>query len=141
LKDFLKPTCPQPSLLFIAFVVTSKKINIKKGMIRSVYSNAVATSDECQHLCSKIHTGQKCQNTTFGKLKVPRSCYRLDGYSGVMPLDAQADMPDRCYSYLLQETMDYLSIRDSFDGSRATLENPKCSRIGKVRKGYSQKDG
>lgn len=57
----------------------------------------------------------------FGKLKVPRSCYRLTGYSSVMPLDAQADLPDRCYSYLLQETMDYLSIRDSFNESRTTL--------------------
>ena len=39
-----------------------------------------------------------------------------------MPLDAQADLPDRCYSYLLQETMDYLCVRDSFDESKATLE-------------------
>ena len=57
----------------------------------------------------------------FGKLKVPRSCYRLEGYSSVMPLDAQADLPDRCYSYLLQETMNYLSMRDSFNESQATL--------------------
>ena len=37
----------------------------------------------------------------FGKFKVPRTCYRLEGYCGIMPLDAQADLPDRCYSYLL----------------------------------------
>jgi len=50
----------------------------------------------------------------FGKFKVPRSSYRLEGYWSVMPLDAQADLPQRCYSYLLQELMDFLSIRDSF---------------------------
>ncbi len=58
----------------------------------------------------------------FGKLNVPRSCYRLEGYSGIMPLDAQADLPDRCYSYLLQEIMDYLGIRDSFGESSAILK-------------------
>ena len=57
----------------------------------------------------------------FGKLKVPRTCYRLEGYWGVMPLDAQADLPDRCYSYLLQEIMDFLSIRDSFDEAALSL--------------------
>ena len=31
----------------------------------------------------------------FGKLKVPRSCYRSEGNCGVMPLDGQADLPDR----------------------------------------------
>ncbi|PIE63039.1 MAG: hypothetical protein CSA25_02290, partial [Desulfobacter postgatei] len=40
----------------------------------------------------------------LGKFKVPRTCYRLKGFCGIMPLDAQADLPDRCYSYLLQET-------------------------------------
>lgn len=69
----------------------------------------------------------------FGKFKVPRSCYRLEGYSGVMPLDAQADLPDRCYSYLLQEIMDYLGIRDGFDESRATLEKVLGLKISSSR--------
>jgi hypothetical protein len=57
----------------------------------------------------------------FGKFKVPRTCYRLEGFWGVMPLDAQADLPDRCYSYLLQEVMDFFSIRDSFDEAVLSL--------------------
>lgn len=70
----------------------------------------------------------------FGKLKVPRSCYRIEGHCGVMPLDAKADIPDRCYSYVLQEVMDILSIRDSFDESEITLSkllglNVKASRF------------
>ena len=70
----------------------------------------------------------------FGKLKVPRSCYRIEGNYGVMPLDAKADLPDRCYSYVLQEVMDILSIRDSFDESEITLSkllglNVKASRF------------
>ena len=69
----------------------------------------------------------------FGKFKVPRTCYRLEGYCGIMPLDAQADLPDRCYSYLLQETMDYLCIRDSFDESKATLEKVLGIKISSSR--------
>jgi len=59
----------------------------------------------------------------FGKLKVPRSSYRLEGYWAVMPLDAQADLPQRCYSYCLQELMDFISIRDSFDEAALSLKN------------------
>jgi hypothetical protein len=59
--------------------------------------------------------------SVFGKLKVPRTCYRDDGREGVMPLDAQANLPKRNYSYLLQEWMDLLSLRDSFGEASVTL--------------------
>ena len=58
----------------------------------------------------------------FGKFKVPRSSYRLESYWSVMPLDAQADLPQRCYSYFLQELMDFISIRDSFDEAALSLK-------------------
>lgn len=59
--------------------------------------------------------------SVFGKFKVPRTAYQQHGHPSVMPLDAQADLPERCYSYLLQEWMDHLSIRDSFQESAGTL--------------------
>jgi len=59
--------------------------------------------------------------SVFGKLGVPRTCYRTNGLKGVMPLDAQANIPERSYSYLLQEWMDLLSIRDSFGEASVTL--------------------
>lgn len=60
--------------------------------------------------------------SVFGKLAVPRTCYRANGMDGVMPLDAQANLPERSYSYLLQEWMDLLSIRDSFLEGSVTLD-------------------
>jgi hypothetical protein len=60
--------------------------------------------------------------SVFGKFKVPRSSYRLKGYWAVMPLDMQADLPQRCYSYFLQELMDFISIRDSFDEAALALK-------------------
>lgn len=59
----------------------------------------------------------------FGKLEVYRSCYRVNGREGIMPLDAQANLPERTYSYFLQELMDLLSIRDSFGEAAVTLKN------------------
>ena len=59
--------------------------------------------------------------SVFGKFSVPRTCCRERGHEGVMPLDAQANLPERTYSYLLQEWMDLLSIRDSFGEAAATL--------------------
>ena len=59
--------------------------------------------------------------SVFGKVRVPRTCYRTEGVSGIMPLDAQADLPERTYSYLLQEWMDMLSIRETFKESEVTL--------------------
>jgi len=53
-----------------------------------------------------LSTGITGRLSVFGKLKVPRTCYRTEGMKGVMPLDAQANLPERCYSYLLQEWMD-----------------------------------
>jgi hypothetical protein len=58
----------------------------------------------------------------FGKFKVPRTCYRADGFWGVMPLDFQVDLPNRCYSYFLQEIQDIFSIRDSFGEASLSLE-------------------
>jgi hypothetical protein len=59
--------------------------------------------------------------SVFGQVAVPRTVYRAYACPGVMPLDAQADLPERCYSYLLQEWMDHLSIREPFKESEFTL--------------------
>jgi len=71
--------------------------------------------------------------SVFGKLKVPRTCYRVEGLDGLMPLDAQANLPKRSYSYLLQEWMDFLSLRDSFTESATVLDKILGSGIGASR--------
>lgn len=65
---------------------------------------------------------EKAYFSIFGKFNVPRTCYRLKGEGGIMPLDAEANLPKRCYSYALQEWMDILGVRDSFNESSITLE-------------------
>lgn len=71
--------------------------------------------------------------SVFGKFGVPRTCYRAEGVKGVMPLDAQANLPERSYSYLLQEWMDLLSIRDSFGEASITLNKLLGSEVSPSR--------
>jgi len=71
--------------------------------------------------------------SVFGKFGVPRNCYRTNGLDGVMPLDAQANLPDRSYSYLLQEWMNLLSIRDSFGEASVTLNKLLGSGVSPSR--------
>ena len=58
----------------------------------------------------------------FGKFDVPRSCYRTPGQAGVFPLDAQVNLPERCYSYFLQEWMTLLEVEQPFKESAGFFE-------------------
>lgn len=88
------------------------------------------TGDVCDTLQLEDGTvlkkqSQLCERTlftSFGKIKIPRTCYQAKGGPAIMPLDAQANLPDRRYSYLVQEYMDILSIRDPFEQSSEVLE-------------------
>jgi hypothetical protein len=58
----------------------------------------------------------------FGKLAVPRSCYRTAGEPGIFPLDEQANLPERCYSYFLQEWMTLFAVEHPFKDSAGWFE-------------------
>ena len=53
----------------------------------------------------------------FGKFAVPRTCYRTPGEAGICPLDAQVNLPKRCYSYFLQEWMTVFEVEHPFKES------------------------
>lgn len=71
--------------------------------------------------------------SVFGKIKVPRTCYRGENTAGVMPLDAKVNFPERCYSYLLQEWMNLFNIRDSFSESQLSLNKLMGLQISQSR--------
>ncbi len=58
----------------------------------------------------------------FGKLAVPRTCYRTAGEPGICPLDEQANLPARCYSYFLQEWMTVFAVEHPFQESAGWFE-------------------
>jgi hypothetical protein len=53
----------------------------------------------------------------FGKFAVARTCYRMPGEPGIFPLDAQVNLPERCYSYFLQEWMTLFEVEHPFQES------------------------
>jgi hypothetical protein len=53
----------------------------------------------------------------FGKFKVARTCYRTPGEPGLFPLDAQVNVPARCYAYFLQEWMTWFEVEHPFQES------------------------
>jgi hypothetical protein len=48
---------------------------------------------------------------------VARTCYRTPGEPGIFPLDAQVNLPARCYSYFLQEWMTLFEVEHPFQES------------------------
>jgi len=64
--------------------------------------------------------------SVFGKMKVERTGYWKKGEDVIYPLDIQCNMPERCYSYFLQEIMDNMSVNSPFlecENSISTLFN------------------
>ena len=58
----------------------------------------------------------------FGKFAVARTCYRTPGEPGIFPLDAQVNLPERCYSYFLQEWMTVFEVEHPFKESAGWFE-------------------
>ena len=58
----------------------------------------------------------------FGKFKVARTCYRTAGEPGILPLDAQVNLPERCYAYFLQEWMTLFEVEHPFKESTSWFE-------------------
>jgi hypothetical protein len=50
----------------------------------------------------------------FGKFKVARTCDRTAGEPGIVPRDAQVNLPERCDSYFLQEWMTLFEVEHPF---------------------------
>jgi len=58
----------------------------------------------------------------FGKFAVARTCYRTPGEPGICPLDAQVNLPERCYSYFLPEWMTLFEVEHPFKESASWFE-------------------
>lgn len=59
----------------------------------------------------------------FGKLEVPRTRYRARTGESTFPLDREVNLPERCYSYFLQEVCNRLEVDETFRKSSSFLED------------------
>lgn len=76
---------------------------------------------EGHHLKRQSDLRGKDYFSIFGKFKIPRTYYHAKGCGGICPLDMDANLPKRCYSYLLQEWGSLLGLQDSFEESGMLL--------------------
>jgi hypothetical protein len=58
----------------------------------------------------------------FGTFAVARTCDRAAGEPGIFPLDQQVNLPERCYSYFLQEWMTLFEVEPPFKESAGLFE-------------------
>src|SRR5438128_12631014 len=58
----------------------------------------------------------------FGKFAVARTCYRTPRQPGIIPLDEQVSLPERCYAYFLQEWMTLFEVEHPFKESAGWYE-------------------
>ena len=58
----------------------------------------------------------------FGTFAGARTCYRTAGEAGIFPLDAQVNLPERCYSYVRQEWMTVFGVEHPFQESTGLFE-------------------
>ncbi len=68
----------------------------------------------------RIHT--RIYYSIFGKLIVERSCYKQSGKENIFPLDQEANLPARSYSYVLQELMNFESLKNPYNDSSETIK-------------------
>lgn len=59
----------------------------------------------------------------FGKFNVPRTRYRARSGDSIFPLDSEVNLPERCYSYFLQEICNCLEVEQTFETSSNFLED------------------
>jgi hypothetical protein len=57
----------------------------------------------------------------FGEIRILRAHYYREGQEGLFPLDAILNLPERKYSYPLQDKMAYGAVKESYEATAATL--------------------
>jgi hypothetical protein len=74
--------------------------------------------DAQDNRCPYIRDSDRTYRSVLGAISVRRSYYHADGLPGVFPLDAELNMPERGYSYLLQELSSRLSVTMSYEDTQ-----------------------
>lgn len=101
---------------------------IGKGLMTSYFlsveNNDVGAElvDEDGNVYKRHNVNTKVYHSVFGKIDVQRRTYRCEGQSCIIPLDIQCNLPDRSYSYFLQDIMDSLSVNGTFNDSKEKVK-------------------
>ncbi|MHB8203026.1 MAG: hypothetical protein ACYDHG_04885 [Desulfomonilaceae bacterium] len=59
----------------------------------------------------------------FGEIDIVRAYYQKKAVEGIFPLDSQLNLPDRVYSYLLQEWGGKLAVNGSYEKAQEFMQS------------------
>jgi len=68
-----------------------------------------------------VRDRSRAYRSIFGAVLIPRAYYHAAGSPGAFPLDSQLNLPERGYSYVLQELSSRLAVKMSYEESQEIL--------------------
>ena len=108
------------------------------GPALQVYSPPTtdATPNVAESQPHRVRHGEKRQHpctlrTVFGKVEVARTAYAASGQLSIHPLDEQLQLPERSFSYPLQERLVRHAVQGPFDEAVADVERDTGVRLSK----------
>jgi len=105
--------------------------------LRVFAAPAAATPDQAgagaaegvRHGAKRRH--ERTLHTTLGEVTVERTAYAAAGQASVCPLDEQLQLPERSFSYPLQERLVHHAVQGPFDEAVADVERDTGVRLSK----------
>jgi hypothetical protein len=73
--------------------------------------------------CSYVRDRSCAYRSIFGTISIPRAYYQCDGSPGVFPLDGELNLPERGYSYVVQEFSSRLAVLTSYENAQEILRS------------------
>ena len=73
--------------------------------------------------CPYVRDRSCLYRSIFGTIPIGRAYYYSPGSSGIIPLDGELNLPERGYSYLVQEFSSRLAVTMSYEDAQKVLES------------------
>ena len=79
------------------------------------------TVDAQGHRCPYVRERSCAYRSIFGTIPIRRAYYQAAGLPGIFPLDGELNLPDRGYSYVVQEFSSRLAVKMSYQDAAEIL--------------------
>jgi hypothetical protein len=81
------------------------------------------TTDAQGNRCPYVRDRTCVYRSIFGTIPIRRAYYHAAGSPGVFPLDAEINLPERSYSYLVQEFSSRLAVAMSYEDAQEIMSS------------------
>lgn len=81
------------------------------------------TLDAQGRRCPYVRERNCVYRSIFGAIPIPRAYYQAAGLPGIFPLDGELNLPERSYSYVVQEFSSRLAVKMSYEDAAEILSS------------------